>query len=165
MQIFEPVFEIRLVVSPSQPVHSGSGILLEFVERLPEQLDGDMVEERDAHPYRRFAAVLTDCDARRGADMDRYSFIVSDLHRLLVAGLPAHCEKLWTPHRSRMPSLHSPRAAGPVLPGCSGSASHDALMSCHSRCPMDLAAQTAPAAHICYVSVTKNALGLLQPFC
>src|SRR3954463_1846188 len=25
-----------------------------------------------------------------------YSFIVSDLHRLLVAGLPAHCERLWT---------------------------------------------------------------------
>jgi hypothetical protein len=42
-------------------------------------------------PYRRFAAALTDCDARLGADMDRYSFIASDLHRLLVAGLPAHC--------------------------------------------------------------------------
>ena len=49
-----------------------------------------------ALPYRRFAAALTDCDARLGADMDRYSFIVSDLHRLLVAGLPAHCEKFWT---------------------------------------------------------------------
>jgi len=46
VQIFEPVFEIRLVVSPSLPVHSGSGILLEFEERLPEQLDSDMVEER-----------------------------------------------------------------------------------------------------------------------
>jgi hypothetical protein len=49
-----------------------------------------------ALPYRRFAAALTDCDARLGADMDRYSFIVSDLHRLLVAGLPAHCERFWT---------------------------------------------------------------------
>src|SRR6516225_4281129 len=49
-----------------------------------------------ALPYRRFAAVLTDCDARLGADMDRYSFIVSDLHRLLVAGLPAHCERFCT---------------------------------------------------------------------
>jgi hypothetical protein len=37
-----------------------------------------------ALPYRRFAAALTDCDARLGADMDRYSFIVSDSHRLLV---------------------------------------------------------------------------------
>jgi len=45
-----------------------------------------------ALPYRRFAAALTGCDARLGADMDRYSFIASDLHRLLVAGLPAHCE-------------------------------------------------------------------------
>jgi hypothetical protein len=49
-----------------------------------------------ALPYRRFAAALTDCDARLGADMDRYSFIVSDLHRLFVAGLPAHCERFWT---------------------------------------------------------------------
>jgi hypothetical protein len=31
-----------------------------------------------------------------GADVDRYSVITSDSHRLLVAGLPAHCEKLWT---------------------------------------------------------------------
>src|SRR5262249_5132072 len=28
--------------------------------------------------------------------MDRYSFIVSDLRRLLVAGLPAHCERFCT---------------------------------------------------------------------
>src|SRR5262249_31065922 len=49
-----------------------------------------------ALPYRRFAAVFTDCDARLGAVMDGYSFIVSDLHRLLVAGLPAHCERFWT---------------------------------------------------------------------
>jgi hypothetical protein len=31
-----------------------------------------------------------------GSGMDRYSFIVSDLHRLLVAGLPAHCKRFWT---------------------------------------------------------------------
>src|SRR5215470_11564792 len=33
-----------------------------------------------ALPYRRFAAVLTDCDARLGVDMDRYSF-----HRIGLA--------------------------------------------------------------------------------
>ena len=49
-----------------------------------------------AFPYRRFAAVLTDDRARLGADVVSYSFTVSDLHRLLVAGLPAHCERLWT---------------------------------------------------------------------
>ena len=43
-----------------------------------------------ALPYRRFAAAVTDDDARLGADVDRYSFIVTDLHRLLLAGLPAH---------------------------------------------------------------------------
>jgi hypothetical protein len=49
-----------------------------------------------AFPYRRFAAALTDDRARLGADVVSYSFTVSDLHRLLVAGLPAHCERFWT---------------------------------------------------------------------
>ena len=43
-----------------------------------------------AFPCRRFAATLADGSARLGADAGRYSFIVSDLHRLLLAGLPAH---------------------------------------------------------------------------
>ena len=47
-------------------------------------------------PYRRFAAALTGDYARLRANVDRYSFIASDLHRLLVAGLPAHCEGFWT---------------------------------------------------------------------
>jgi hypothetical protein len=47
-------------------------------------------------PYRGFAAALTDDCARLGADVGRYSFIVSDLHQLLVAGLPAHCEGFCT---------------------------------------------------------------------
>ena len=49
-----------------------------------------------ALPYRRFAAALTDDHARLRADVDRYSVIASDLHRLLIAGLPAHCERFWT---------------------------------------------------------------------
>ena len=43
-----------------------------------------------ALPCRRFAGTLTGDDARLGADVDRYSFIVVDLHHLLLAGLPAH---------------------------------------------------------------------------
>ncbi len=46
-----------------------------------------------ALPYRRFADTLAGADARLGADVDRYSFIVVDLHHLLLAGLPAH----WRP--------------------------------------------------------------------
>ena len=45
-----------------------------------------------ALPYRRFVAVLADANARLGADVDRYSFIVMDLHHLLPAGLPAHSQ-------------------------------------------------------------------------
>src|SRR6202035_2348771 len=45
-----------------------------------------------ALPYRRFVDVLANDNARLGADADRYSFIVSDFHRLLPAGLPAHFE-------------------------------------------------------------------------
>jgi hypothetical protein len=47
-------------------------------------------------PYRRFAAALAGSRARLRVDVDRYSVIVSDLHRLLVAGLPAHCERFST---------------------------------------------------------------------
>ena len=38
-----------------------------------------------ALPYRRFVGILTDANARLGADVDRYSFIVVDLHHLLLA--------------------------------------------------------------------------------
>jgi hypothetical protein len=44
-------------------------------------------------PCRRFADILANACARLGADVVRYSFIVVDLHHLLLAGLPAHlCE-------------------------------------------------------------------------
>jgi hypothetical protein len=41
-------------------------------------------------PYRRFADILTGTGARLGVNVGRYSFIVTDSHRLLLAGLPAH---------------------------------------------------------------------------
>jgi hypothetical protein len=50
-----------------------------------------------AIPYRRFAATLTGDAARLGADVVCYSFIVVDLHHLLLAGLPAHS----APHPQR----------------------------------------------------------------
>ena len=44
-------------------------------------------------PCRRFADILAEASARLGVDAVRYSFIVVDLHHLLLAGLPAHlCE-------------------------------------------------------------------------
>ena len=39
-----------------------------------------------ALPCRRFAVTLAGANARLGADVDRYSFIVVDLHHLLLAG-------------------------------------------------------------------------------
>ena len=46
-------------------------------------------------PCRRFADVLADACARLGDDVVRYSFIVVDLHHLLLASLPAHlCENV-----------------------------------------------------------------------
>jgi hypothetical protein len=39
-----------------------------------------------ALPYRRFADILAGANARLGADADRYSFTVVDLHLLLFAG-------------------------------------------------------------------------------
>ena len=43
-----------------------------------------------ALPYRSFADVHGGASARLGADVVRYTFIVVDLHHLLLAGLPAH---------------------------------------------------------------------------
>ena len=45
-------------------------------------------------PYRRFAVALADGRARLRVDAGRYSFIVSDLHRLFLPVSPAQCEKL-----------------------------------------------------------------------
>jgi hypothetical protein len=53
-------------------------------------------------PCRRFADILADACARLGADAVRYSFIVVDLHHLLLAGLPAHlCENSTRYKRTR----------------------------------------------------------------
>ncbi|MGO8855319.1 MAG: hypothetical protein ACLQO1_06365, partial [Steroidobacteraceae bacterium] len=38
----------------------------------------------------RFAGTLADTCAQLGVNVDRYSFIATDSHRLLLAGLPAH---------------------------------------------------------------------------
>src|ERR1700730_4680287 len=56
-------------------------------------------------PDRRFVDALANGNARLGADVVRYSFIVSDFHRLLLAGLPAHFE---SDHASRAVALCSP---------------------------------------------------------
>ena len=54
-------------------------------------------------PYRRFADILADACARLGADVVRYSFIVVDLHHLLLAGLPAHlCKNSKNRNATRM---------------------------------------------------------------
>jgi len=42
-------------------------------------------------PYQRFAGTLASACAWLGVDVGCYSFIVTDLHHLLLAGLPAHC--------------------------------------------------------------------------
>src|SRR5260221_11533356 len=42
-------------------------------------------------PYRRVVAGLADSNARLGADVDRYVFIVMDVHHRLLAGFPALC--------------------------------------------------------------------------
>ena len=54
-------------------------------------------------PYRRFAAALTDDRARLGANVDRYSFIVSDFAPTTRCRSPAHCEKLWTLSKFTVP--------------------------------------------------------------
>jgi hypothetical protein len=57
-----------------------------------------------ALPCRRFADALAGACARLGADVDRYSFIIVDLHHLLLAGLPAHA----LPGLTQTSHSHSP---------------------------------------------------------
>ena len=54
-------------------------------------------------PCRRFTDTLTDVCARLGADVVRYSFIVMDLHHLLLTGLPAHSNFYCLPGRAGGP--------------------------------------------------------------
>jgi transposase len=46
VQSLKVALEIRLVVPPAQPVYAGRSVPLKLVERKPEQIDADMVEER-----------------------------------------------------------------------------------------------------------------------
>jgi hypothetical protein len=46
MQVLELALEACLVVRPRQSIHARRGVLLEFEERLFEQVDADVVEER-----------------------------------------------------------------------------------------------------------------------
>jgi len=66
-------------------------------------------------PCRRFAGALAGVCARLGADVDRYSFTVRDLHPLLLAGLPATpktCTKTEVWHFQNMSAV--PRRSQPV---------------------------------------------------
>jgi hypothetical protein len=60
-----------------------------------------------ALPYRRFAAALTDVNARLGADVVRYSFIVMDFHHLLLAGLPGAREAIHAAGKNGLLRLRS----------------------------------------------------------
>ena len=46
MKIVDPRFEVRLVVVPRHAIHAGGGLALKRVERRPESLGIDVVEER-----------------------------------------------------------------------------------------------------------------------
>ena len=46
MQISEVLLKVCRIGLPCQPVHPGSSIALEHEERLPEQINAEVVEER-----------------------------------------------------------------------------------------------------------------------
>ncbi len=84
--------------SPTAPGQPGAGesapghVAFHQQNCVGTRVDADFAAQWLAYafPDRRFACVLADADARLGADVGRYSFIVADLHHLLLAGLPAH---------------------------------------------------------------------------
>ena len=46
VQVLEPGLKVRLVVPPRHAIHTGCGFALERVQRRPERIDIDVVEER-----------------------------------------------------------------------------------------------------------------------
>ena len=84
--------------SPTAPGQPGAGESapgrVAFRQRngVGTRVDADFAAQWLAYalPDRRFACTLAGADARLGADVGRYSFIVVDSHHLLLAGLPAH---------------------------------------------------------------------------
>jgi len=46
MQVCDPAIKVCLIGSPGHPIHPGSGLALEGVERRPEGFRGDVMEER-----------------------------------------------------------------------------------------------------------------------
>jgi hypothetical protein len=46
MQISEVSFKVCRIGLPRRPVHPGGGVALEHEERLPEQIDAEVVKER-----------------------------------------------------------------------------------------------------------------------
>src|ERR1700733_13982483 len=84
-----------------------------------------------ALPCRRFACALASAYARLGADVDRYSFIASDLHRLLLAGLPAHnplsstrksaIARAWPAFARRKPAKAKPAKPNSIIAHVEGS--------------------------------------------
>jgi hypothetical protein len=73
----------RPSVLPSVISNTSAPGLLKF-----SRLNGwPMCSPADASPL-----TLADADARLGADADRYSFIVADLHLLLLAGFDRRTE-------------------------------------------------------------------------
>src|SRR5262249_27325069 len=61
MQILKLALEVCLVIRPRQSIHARRYVLLEFVERLLEQVDADVVEERGELLLTSFPSQLSVC--------------------------------------------------------------------------------------------------------
>jgi hypothetical protein len=100
MQISEVLLKVCRIGLPRQPVHARGGVALEHEERLPEQIDAEVVEERgelllppllSCLPYAIFAlpslpflvgsitGLLGNLAAHGRADVNQISMFVHDL--------------------------------------------------------------------------------------
>src|SRR5215210_6465050 len=93
-------------------------------------------------PCRRFAPGLAARHARLGADVDRYSFVVSDSHRLLLAGLPAHYQISLTGTCGNEGGLAAP-SEGTLGPPAMGSGHRDVVLCTRSRWLSGVSGSTA----------------------
>ena len=109
-----------------------------------------------ALPCRRFARTLTSANARLGAELDRYAFLMVGSHHQLPAGLPAHSHQVETSTRHQHDPIELPADFRPqhrqhlmAVAGLQRLESFETITSKRIMIPDALAAEQAPESGWC----------------
>ena len=93
-----------------------------------------------ALPCRRFARTLTSANARLGAELDRYAFLMVGSHHQLPAGLPAHSHQVETSTRHQHDPIELPAGVDTASSRWADAQAEDPMMI-HLVSPMFMAGE------------------------